>query len=254
MLARKDGRGTFISELVNDGMLDAWLPPAMQPDSASYDNQESAEYIKDKLRQKNHLPYHVEAAIADLNLTIDEIDNALRNENEIEQLINEANAELESAARDREVEIITPEAEATGPEVGKGPKKSLAKVAPQVTEQKFRELERKAKVQEEPEAPTPTERPELKEKVAQLQGVLKKILSKYGLKDVNVNLEEGMADEGSYSGQLIKLALDLDNPVRTLRHEAIHALKELGFFTPQQWKVLTDRAQSEWIEDRKSVV
>jgi hypothetical protein len=128
-------------------------------------------------------------------------------------------------------------------------KKSLAKVAPQVSEAKFKELEAKAAKPSEAKPPEEKVRaPELQEKIDQLQGVLSKILAKYGLKDVKINLEEGMADEGSYSGQLIKLALDLDNPVRTLRHEAIHALKELGFFTPQQWKVLTDRAQKEWIE------
>jgi hypothetical protein len=128
-------------------------------------------------------------------------------------------------------------------------KKSLAKVAPQVSEAKFKELEAKAAKPSEAKPPEEKVRaPELQEKIDQLQGVLNKILAKYGLKDVKVNLEEGMADEGSYSGQLIKLALDLDNPVRTLRHEAIHALKELGFFTPQQWKVLTDRAQKEWID------
>lgn len=131
---------------------------------------------------------------------------------------------------------------------------SLAKVAPQVSETKFKELERRAKQPSKPE-PAKEEPAEVKaireeraEKISQLQGVLEKILAKYGLKDVKLNLEEGMKDEGSYEGQLIKLALDLDNPVRTLRHEAIHALKELGFFTPQQWKVLTDRAKSEWIE------
>jgi hypothetical protein len=144
-----------------------------------------------------------------------------------------------------------------GAKAGEGPdrlvresvKKSLAKVAPQVSEAKFKQLEKQAKTAKEPEAkPSEARAPELQEKIDQLQGVLSKILAKYGLKDVKINLEEGMADEGSYSGQLIKLALDLDNPVRTLRHEAIHALKELGFFTPQQWKVLTDRAQKEWIE------
>jgi len=148
---------------------------------------------------------------------------------------------------------------------------SLARVAPQTrqslkkiegpvteakvkAEQKFLELEAQAKQPSKP-APAKEEPAEVKAlkaeragKISQLEGVLKQILTKYGLGNVKLNLEEGMQDEGSYSGQLIKLALDLDNPVRTLRHEAIHALKELGFFTPAQWKVLTDRAKSEWVD------
>jgi hypothetical protein len=159
-----------------------------------------------------------------------------------EAQLDSARDVVENAVNDINLDAA---AKAAGPDV----KFSVREVAAMVPETKFRELERKAKTAKELEAKPPEERaPELQEKIDQLQGVLNKILAKYGLKDVKVNLEEGMADEGSYSGQLIKLALDLDNPVRTLRHEAIHALKELGFFTPQQWKVLTDRAQKEWIE------
>jgi hypothetical protein len=140
-------------------------------------------------------------------------------------------------------------APAAAPEV----KPSLARVAPQISEGTFRELERLAR-QPRPEAPPaapkpPTERQVLRaEKVKQLNAVLKKILSKYGLKDTEINLEEGMEYEGFYLNNLIRLALDVPNPVRVLRHESIHALKELGFFTPNQWKVLTDRANKEWIE------
>jgi len=135
-------------------------------------------------------------------------------------------------------------------------KKSLREVAKNVSEGKFRELEKRAKTPSEPkpevpqaESPTVTAlKAQKKLKADQLQGILKKILAQYGLKGVELNLEEGMQDEGSYSGQLIKLALDNLDPVRVLRHESIHALKELGFFTPQQWKVLTDRANKEWID------
>jgi len=34
----------------------------------------------------------------------------------------------------------------------------------------------------------------------------------------------------------------------TLRHESIHALKELGGFTDAEWKVLTNKARSEWVK------
>lgn len=136
------------------------------------------------------------------------------------------------------------------------PKKSLREVTKTVPAGKFKELEERAKKpQPEKVKPEPVEAPEVttlktqkKLKAAQLEDVLKRILNQYGLKGVELNLEEGMQDEGSYSGMLIKMALDNVDPARVLRHESVHALKELGFFTPQQWKVLTDRANKEWID------
>ena len=85
------------------------------------------------------------------------------------------------------------------------------------------------------------------ELIKQLDGILKKILAKYNLTGVTLNLEEGMAEEGSYSGQIIKLALNLENPVRVLRHESIHALKDMGFFSDAQWETLVKKAQDEWV-------
>ena len=86
------------------------------------------------------------------------------------------------------------------------------------------------------------------ELIKQLDGILKKILAKYNLKGITLNLEEGMAEEGSYSGQIIRLALNLENPVRVLRHESIHALKDMGFFSDAQWKTLIKKAQDEWVQ------
>lgn len=251
--------GTFISELVNDGALDKWLPPDMRPDGGSYDVQESEEYIKELLRNREHAPYAVKEKLDQLNLQIRNLDDAIEQEKQLDILIRQANAELQAASEERraeETELIAPEGEAgdTVRAEGVAARKSLAKVAPQVSEKKFQELERRAKAPAKP-APAKEESAEVKaikeeraQKIGELQGILQKILSKYGLTDVKLNLEEGMQDQGSYNGQLIKLALDLDNPVQTLRHEAIHALKELGFFTPAQWKVLTDRAKNEWID------
>jgi len=90
--------------------------------------------------------------------------------------------------------------------------------------------------------------------VKQLDGILKRILAKYGLKDVKLNIDEALQDEGSYARQVITLALNIDNPVRTLRHESIHALKDMGFFTDAQWKTLTKRAETEWIQALKDRV
>jgi len=79
-------------------------------------------------------------------------------------------------------------------------------------------------------------------------------LEKVGLKIVD-SIENGKAD-GSYVKNLITLALDAKDVMGTLRHESIHALKELGGFTDAEWKVLTNRAKTEWVQrfikDRKN--
>ena len=71
-------------------------------------------------------------------------------------------------------------------------------------------------------------------------------LEKVGLRIVN-SIEDGKAD-GYYVQNLITLALDAKDVMGTLRHESIHAIKELGGFTDAEWKVLTNKAKSEWIQ------
>jgi uncharacterized protein YcfJ len=90
--------------------------------------------------------------------------------------------------------------------------------------------------------------PEIQEKIDQLEKVLKKIMNKYGLKDVALKLIDNMKAEGEYAQSVVRLALDAVNPVQALRHESIHALKELGFFSPQQWAALEKQAKSKWID------
>ena len=86
---------------------------------------------------------------------------------------------------------------------------------------------------------------ESKQKVADLR----KTLDKFGLGDVALQIVKAIDNQadGSYAAKVIQLAVDAQNPIRTMRHEALHALKELGFFTPQQWKALQSMARKEWI-------
>ena len=89
------------------------------------------------------------------------------------------------------------------------------------------------------------ETPESKQKVADLR----KTLDKFGLGDVALQIVKAIDNQadGSYAAKVIQLAVDAQNPIRTMRHEALHALKELGFFTPQQWKALLSMARKEWV-------
>jgi hypothetical protein len=46
-------RGTTVADMIEDGDLNDWLPQEMRPGSELFDPQESAEYIKDKIRNKD---------------------------------------------------------------------------------------------------------------------------------------------------------------------------------------------------------
>ena len=64
-----------------------------------------------------------------------------------------------------------------------------------------------------------------------------------------LNVREGVSSaNGSYVAQLIEIALDSANPIRATRHEGLHALRDLGFFTKEQWSVLERKAKSEWMK------
>ena len=79
------------------------------------------------------------------------------------------------------------------------------------------------------EKPQPTE--EEKTQAEDLATKLSEVLQKFGLGNVQLQIIKGMQDEGSYTANLIKIALDAKDAIGVLRHESIHALKDLGFFT-----------------------
>jgi hypothetical protein len=89
---------------------------------------------------------------------------------------------------------------------------------------------------------------ERSEQVQAFEQDLRTKLNKFGLKDVGLKILGGMTDSGSYAAQIIRIAADAANPVRTLRHEAIHAMRELGFFTDAQWSSLSKMAKDKWID------
>jgi hypothetical protein len=90
-----------------------------------------------------------------------------------------------------------------------------------------------------------------KQKAEELDRQLRPLMSRLGLGDLRLNIahaiESGGAD-GKYAQKIISIALDAKNPIRVLRHEGIHALKELGFFTKEQWRILENKAKSEWVK------
>jgi hypothetical protein len=78
---------------------------------------------------------------------------------------------------------------------------------------------------------------------------LRDMLNRFGLGDVALKIVKAIENKanGSYAGKVIELVLDSKQPIRTLRHESLHALKELGFFTDAQWKSLEKMAREQWV-------
>jgi hypothetical protein len=116
----------------------------------------------------------------------------------------------------------------------------------QDAELKLREIEPEPFKQAEQEARVKTD-----DRVTQLKQTLTPMLEKFGLRDVGLNVVERIENNagGRYLDSLIDISLTEQNPVQTMRHEALHALKDLQFFTPQQYKVLEERANKQWIKE-----
>jgi hypothetical protein len=79
-------------------------------------------------------------------------------------------------------------------------------------------------------------------------------MRKFGLGDVGLNIVDRIENNagGAYLNKLIRVSLEDSNPIQTMRHESLHALKDLGFFTPQQWSALERQAKKTWIQELKN--
>jgi hypothetical protein len=86
-----------------------------------------------------------------------------------------------------------------------------------------------------------------------LDELLRPLVAKFNLGDVGLNIVDRIANNasGSYSGidKLIEISMTGDKPLQTMRHESMHALRDLEFFSPQQWNALTERANKQWIKE-----
>jgi hypothetical protein len=63
---------------------------------------------------------------------------------------------------------------------------------------------------------------------------------------IGLKFADMLADGGRFNGQyfmrVISLAYDAQNPTWTLSHEALHAMKAMGLFTPTEWNLLVKNA------------
>lgn len=82
-----------------------------------------------------------------------------------------------------------------------------------------------------------------------LRGELRAQLERFGIADriaLDVGRNLRLANpgaKGEAGSGLISIALDkADNPSATLSHETVHAMRDLGLFTPAEWRSLTNEA------------
>lgn len=94
------------------------------------------------------------------------------------------------------------------------------------------------------------------EKAEALSKTLRSSLDQMGLKDVSVRVSESIraiingqsfAADGRYFKGLIDVALDGGNPLSTLDHEAIHAMRRMGLFSETEWSILSRKSKKEWM-------
>ena len=105
----------------------------------------------------------------------------------------------------------------------------------------------------EPTAGTTSPKPEALDAAREaLREKLLPFLKQVGLENTGLrimdSIENGQGEsDGRYTKQLIDISLKAANPMGTLRHETIHALKELGAFSKQEWNLLESYAKKQWI-------
>jgi hypothetical protein len=90
--------------------------------------------------------------------------------------------------------------------------------------------------------------------VAKLAKDLRAALDKMGLGGIGLRLEkalttaEGTSAQGMYANKVIQVALNASDPTYTLNHEALHAMKEMGFFSNTDWSTLSNMARNTWMK------
>jgi hypothetical protein len=95
-------------------------------------------------------------------------------------------------------------------------------------------------------------KPSVANAATEIHKQLAPLLKKYGLENVSLKIVDSIRNgeaEGNYAQQIISVALDNEpgTHLGVMRHEIIHALKELGAFTPKEWELLNRQAQKVWI-------
>ncbi|MCV6825998.1 MULTISPECIES: LPD38 domain-containing protein [Halocynthiibacter] len=96
------------------------------------------------------------------------------------------------------------------------------------------------------------------ENVASVLPDLRKELDRLNLKRVKLDADRSDSNrQGAFEVNMlgrmkIVIGASLD-PMQTLRHEAVHALRSMNLFTPAEWKVLEAASSKKWVEKHRIV-
>jgi hypothetical protein len=121
-VTKKSGkRGTYISELADNGMLDPFLPPGMRRASGRFDAAEASQYIKDAVANKDYLPDDAKEEIKQIYRDVEPLGDLIDEYLTIE----EQNRELQIAfdeqrEADQAAEIVEPQDEDRAAKPSKG--------------------------------------------------------------------------------------------------------------------------------------
>ena len=123
LVAKKPKPGTSMEDMVESGILDKFLPPKMRTGNPSYDNQESAAHIREKLIQNQYYTYDTQIEIDRVQEGVWDIEKLIQEELSIDDI----NKEIQLAFDEqREADLNAPEAvpggEARGATEGEGTK------------------------------------------------------------------------------------------------------------------------------------
>jgi hypothetical protein len=183
LVAKKGTPGSSMEDMVNGGSLNEFLPYDMRPGAETYDNAESAEYIRDKLRQGQYYTYETQRAIEDVNRGIWDLEKLINEELSLDDINKEIQRAFdEQREADLAAEEAAPESKAGVAEPGPAAKTNdeldkreaqLEREA-QLNEREARLLDERKRLEEERlklEAPTKAdvaEQEERKAKAAEL--------------------------------------------------------------------------------------
>lgn len=112
-VTKKSGkRGTYISEMADNGMLDPFLPIAMRRASGRFDAAEAAQYIKDAVANKDYLPDDAKEEIKQIYKAVEPLGDLIDEYLTIEEQNRELQIAFDEQREiDQAAEIIEPEGE-----------------------------------------------------------------------------------------------------------------------------------------------
>lgn len=167
LVAKKGKPGSSMEDMVDSGALDLFLPENMRPGADSYVNSESAEYIREKLRQNQYYTYDTQMEIERVTRGLWDLEKLIQEELSIDEI----NKEIERAFDEQRQADLDAEANAPEGKAGSAEQRKAA-VTNDELDKREAQLEREAQLNER-EARLLEERKRLEEERLKLESPTK---------------------------------------------------------------------------------